>query len=432
MDFFIITYSFFIFASYMEQKDLLLKDLFARQRAGIKPGLDRTLKLLNFLGNPHNYLKTIHIAGTNGKGTTASLLASFFTEKGDNVGLYTSPHFVDFNERIRVNGAKIPDNYLIDKYNLLLDLINEIDATFFEITTAIAFDYFNQKSCDICIIETGMGGRFDSTNVINPIISIITSISFDHKDFLGDTLEQISYEKAGIIKNNTPVLLGNISESLEIVFENKAKEVNSKIFKLRQLNNFIKYENSEEFSNIYSINSKKFKSNLIGTHNLINLNLVANSLKIINLFNENTFINSVINLSKNTGYFGRLSVVRRNPFLILDSSHNKEALIYLSETIKTTLPKINIIYTGMNDKDNKENLSILKDICDKLILTKSSNPRNEEVETLNSIAKGLNFNNVVSYNNLNLCLENELSQNTLIVGSFFLISDVMKILNIKN
>ena len=161
---------------------------------------------------------------------------------------------------------------------------------------------------------------------------------------------------------------------------------------------------------------------------MINLN----SLKILNLFNENTFINSVINLSKNTGYFGRLSVVRRNPFLILDSSHNKEALNYLTETIKTTLPNINIIYTGMNDKDNKENLSILKDICNKLILTKSSNPRNEEIETLNSIANELNFNNIISYNNLNLCLENELSQNTLIVGSFFLISEVMKILNIKN
>ena len=210
----------------IEYKEII-NELFGRQRAGIKPGLERTLFLLEALANPHLDLQCIHIAGTNGKGTCSSLLASYYMELGSKVGLYTSPHLVEFNERIRINGVKIPSNYIVDIYLELKDKIDEIDATFFEITTVIAFKYFAENNCDICIIETGMGGRFDCTNVINPLISIITSISIDHKEFLGDSLEQIAFEKAGIIKENTPVILGNINRKLEYIFEDIDKDKSS-------------------------------------------------------------------------------------------------------------------------------------------------------------------------------------------------------------
>lgn len=413
----------------------IINELFGRQRAGIKPGLERTLFLLEALANPHLDLQCIHIAGTNGKGTCSSLLASYYMELGRKVGLYTSPHLVEFNERIRINGVKIPSKYLVDIYLELKDKIDEIDATFFEITTVIAFKYFAVNNCDICIIETGMGGRFDCTNVINPLISIITSISIDHKEFLGDSLEQIAFEKAGIIKENTPVILGNINRKLEYIFEDIAKNKNAEILKLNELNNKLNKINEKDFNSYFEINNNEIKCELFGKHNEINLNLIANVLIYLNEFKEDLFINSIIKLNINTGYFGRLSILKRNPYLILDTGHNKEALTYLVETIKlNTKNNFNIVYTGMFDKNNNENLAILKILTDKLYLTKSSNPRNAKINDLENIAKELGYNNIISIENLEECIVSVLKENsnTLIVGSFFLIGDVIKILKSKN
>ncbi len=183
--------------------------LYSLQKSGIKFGLENTKKLLEFLGNPQNSFKSIHIAGTNGKGSTSSLIASVLSKLNYRVGLYTSPHLVRFNERIRIDGNEIEDSYLVDKVILLKDLIEKIKPTFFEVTTAIAFKYFADSNIDYAVIETGLGGRLDSTNVIMPEISIITKIDIDHKDFLGETIEKIAYEKGGIIKPNIPVVVGN-------------------------------------------------------------------------------------------------------------------------------------------------------------------------------------------------------------------------------
>lgn len=427
--------------------NFIIKDLFNRQRAGIKPGLERTLTLLNKLNNPHEKLKSIHIAGTNGKGTISSLLASYYKELNLKVGLYTSPHLVKFNERIRIGNTQISNQYLINKYNQLIDIINQIDATFFEITTVIAFSYFAENNCDICIIETGMGGRYDSTNVLNPILSIITSISFDHKEYLGNTLELIAAEKAGIIKQNTPVFLVNINDDILNVFQKEAKSKNAKLINLKNSESkfsekIVKLISEENFKAKYQLNNIEFQTDLLGKHNTLNINSIANILKYIssemnskisNEFDEQKFISSIINLNKNTGYFGRMSIIKTNPYIILDTSHNEEALSYLIKIIKQhSNQKFNIIYTGMKDKENIQNLQIVKEITDKLILTKSSNPRNQELDILESNAKYLNYKEIETYQKLEECLDIELntSNNILIVGSFFLISDVMKILKI--
>ncbi len=413
---------------------LIINELFGRQRAGIKPGLERTLTLLEKLGSPHKNIKSIHIAGTNGKGTISSLFASYYQELNLKVGLYTSPHIIDFNERIRINGNQIPNEYIIEKYKFLLDEINNIDATFFEITTCIAFSYFAENNCDICIIETGMGGRFDSTNVVTPIMSVITSISYDHKEYLGDTIEEICSEKAGIVKENIPVYIGNVNPDLHYIIEKEAAKKKATVLKLTEQKEIIKKIEERNFIAKYESERNVFECNLLGLHNYINLNVVANILSKLRRYDDDVFIRAVKNLNRNTGYFGRMSIIKTNPYLILDTSHNQEALEYLVKLISNnTKNKFNVIFTSMKDKESAINLSILKGITNKLILTKSSNPRNEELKVLKNIAILQKYNEIVCYENISECLKNELNstEDILIVGSFFLISDVIKNLKLS-
>ena len=203
---------------------LILEDLFALQRLGIKVGLEHTERLLNSIGNPHSKLKCIHIAGTNGKGSTCAIINRILIEAGLTVGLYTSPHLVNFNERIQVNNKNISDHdiALFMKTNMVH--IKKNNTTFFETTTAMAFDYFHKKSVDIAVIETGLGGRLDSTNVISPLVCGITSISLDHSDILGDTIEKISKEKAGIIKEDTPVYIFEQSKNIIEIIKKKSDD----------------------------------------------------------------------------------------------------------------------------------------------------------------------------------------------------------------
>ena len=207
----------------------ILDKLFSLKRLGIKVGLDHTIQLLNRCGNPHNKLKTIHIAGTNGKGSTAAILQSILRTAGLKVGLYTSPHLVSFNERIRVNGSPISNDFIIDFMKKFNDDINEIESTFFETTTVLSLCYFYFKKVDVAIIETGLGGRLDSTNVLNPNLSIITSIDIDHQNILGNTIEEIANEKAGIIKKNTPLITFKQPKKILDILRNRAKTLNAKI-----------------------------------------------------------------------------------------------------------------------------------------------------------------------------------------------------------
>ena len=210
-----------------------LEKLFSLHQFGVKLGLDKPKKLFKHIGNPHNDLKCIHIAGSNAKGSVASFINSILIEDGFKVGLYTSPHFIKFNERIRINGEMIEDEYVIEFMNELNDYIDENEPTFFELTTAMAFKYFKDNKVDYAVIETGLGGRLDATNVIDPIATVITTISLEHTNILGNTLEQIAYEKGEIIKQDRKSVIGFLPNVAEKVIEKKAKSVNSELFRLK-------------------------------------------------------------------------------------------------------------------------------------------------------------------------------------------------------
>jgi len=236
-----------------------------------KPGLDNTMLLMTALDNPHNQYRTIHIAGTNGKGSVSHLLAAVLQQAGYKVGLYTSPHLVDFGERIRVNGEMIEQQYVINFVEKHKTLFTEIEPSFFEATMAMAFNYFADCKVDVAIIEVGLGGRLDSTNIISPEISIITNISFDHVDFLGNTLEKIAFEKAGIIKEETPVLIGEVLPTTRSVFENKAREMNASIYYAEDQFSvsFKKYENDKMC--VETTDNKSFIVGLNGLYQLKNI-----------------------------------------------------------------------------------------------------------------------------------------------------------------
>ena len=219
--------------------------------AAYKADLNNTIDILNYLNNPYKNFKTIHIAGTNGKGSVSHTIASIFQEAGYKTGLYTSPHLRDFRERIRINGEMIPENDVVSFINTHKKKLEELELSFFEMTVAMAFDYFNRENVDIAIIEVGMGGRLDSTNVINPELSVITNISLDHVKFLGDNEEKIAAEKAGIIKRNTAVVIGETQNECKNVFIEKANENNSPIYFADQIMDCKK-------ENLYSIDYQQF------------------------------------------------------------------------------------------------------------------------------------------------------------------------------
>ncbi|MDZ7623933.1 MAG: Mur ligase family protein [Ignavibacteriaceae bacterium] len=210
-----------------------LKKLFSLHTFGIKLGLENTIGFLEHLGNPQQALKTIHIAGSNGKGSTSSFIASILQEFGFKVGLYTSPHFVKFNERVVINGKQIEDEFVATFISDNEKYIDEHELTFFEVTTAMAFQYFKDMNTDYCVIETGLGGRLDSTNVLNPLAVVITSISLEHTNVLGDTIEQIASEKAAIIKNSSNVFTGILKKEAEVVVEQKCNETNSILYPMK-------------------------------------------------------------------------------------------------------------------------------------------------------------------------------------------------------
>ena len=374
--------------------DKLLKDLFSRQRLGIKPGLERTRDLLAETSNPHNNFKSIHIAGTNGKGHVCSILASVLTEAGYKVGLYTSPHLVRFNERIRINGKMISDDEILAIWKKLQKSSDSLEATFYEITTAMAFEYFSVQKVDIAIIETGLGGRLDSTNIINPICCGITSISLDHAEFLGDRIESVAKEKAGIIKPNVPCFVGNVSGEVKKVFDT---------FNVNYIPNYNDHKRS---------NKELAKSIL---------------KKIENKFNwsENNFKSGISNFLKNTGYYGRIEIFRESPKIILDTGHNPESFSALVKTIQTDYPdqKFDIVFTAMKDKNYSESMRILRPICNQLILIKTNQERNASVNDMAYVARELNINNkkITSFDKI-IHSEND----TIICGSFFLIGEFLE------
>lgn len=322
-----------------------------------KEGLQNTLALDKHFNHPHTNFKTIHIAGTNGKGSCSHSLASILQEAGYKVGLYTSPHLVDFRERIRVNGQCISKERVIKFVKDERKFFEPLHPSFFELTTALAFKYFDEQKVDIAIIEVGLGGRLDCTNIISPILSIITNISFDHTQFLGDTLAKIAGEKAGIIKKGVPVIIGEANEETRPVFQSKANEVNSDIVFAED--NAIVTSSSPivDGGRRYNLsNNSTLVGELSGDYQERNMNTIlcaCNILKQMNIIkNDDIIATGLTNICKNTGLLGRWQTIQNNPTVVCDTGHNVGGWNYLAPQIKRQqCNQLRIVFGMVDDKD---------------------------------------------------------------------------------
>jgi dihydrofolate synthase/folylpolyglutamate synthase len=333
-----------------------------------KEGLENIEALAEIAGNPQTKLKTIHVAGTNGKGSVSSLLSSFFQEAGFKTALFTSPHLVDFRERIKIDGQNIPEEKVIhffEKYQQKMDLI---EPSFFEITTILAFDYFVNEKVDIAIIETGLGGRLDATNIINPILSIITNISFDHTQILGNTLPKIAFEKAGIIKPGIPVLIGEADSKTLPVFQAIASQKNAPLFVADKIRlSVIDDTNPVETHISVKYHTKLLYEDLIlplqGSYQLKNLATYFHAIEILKSFfgfKKDYARAGVENVLKNTNILGRWQVIQDNPLIICDVAHNIGAFQYtIPQISKLTINQLHIILGFVDDKDLLPILNLL-------------------------------------------------------------------------
>ncbi|NNC50963.1 MAG: bifunctional folylpolyglutamate synthase/dihydrofolate synthase [Flaviramulus sp.] len=307
-------------------------------KAAYKKDLSNTLKLSENLGYPERNFNSIHVAGTNGKGSTSHMLASILQEAGYKVGLYTSPHLKDFRERIKINGKEVSKHFVIGfiKRNKVFFESNQL--SFFEMTVGMAFEYFSKQKVDIAIVEVGLGGRLDSTNIITPEVSVITNIGLDHTIFLGNTLEAIAKEKGGIIKPNIPVIIGESQPETEKVFKDLATKNNSKIiFADKKI-------------------TKTYKSDLLGNYQSKNIKTVLqtiNEMKQKRYSISNSSIEKgLLNVISNTGLLGRWQILRENPKVVCDTGHNREGLEYVMNQIaKEKFISLHIVFGVVNDKD---------------------------------------------------------------------------------
>ncbi len=373
-----------------------------------KPGLDNILELCMQLGNPHDKLKFIHVAGTNGKGSVSNMLASILTESGEKVGLFTSPHLFDFNERIRINGIPIEQQFVI-KFCEKVQSFKYENLSFFELTWGMALSYFQEKNCSIAVVETGLGGRLDATNIITPLLSIITNIGLDHTALLGNTRQQIAFEKAGIIKPGIPILIGENDIETFPVFEKIAREKKSKLSIAPPLSHFpttiIGYQ-KENFSIVKEA-----------------CNLLNGTLKI----SKYSITKGLANLKKNTGFFGRLEIISKSPLIIADCAHNTEGIKVLFESINPLIKgNLHCIYGTSADKDVAK-IAYLFPQNAQFYFTCFSNQRSMKLGQLQEMF-GNTFENAHFFENpiaaLKSAQESVSKEDTILIfGSFFLIHD---------
>ncbi|HAT62874.1 MAG TPA: dihydrofolate synthase [Prevotella sp.] len=322
-----------------------------------KEGLDNTHQLDEHFNHPHQLYKTIHVAGTNGKGSVSHTLASILQSQGLKVGLYTSPHLVDFRERIRINGKCISEKYVVDFVAQNRDFFEPLHPSFFELTTALAFKYFADQKVDIAVIEVGLGGRLDCTNIIKPAFSIITNISFDHTQFLGNTLAKIAAEKAGIIKPHVPVIIGETTPETKLVFKKKADEMHAPIIYAEELKEVTNFEmNSQGGIDYLTIGFGDLHGELSGEYQVKNTNTILCTADIMlrkGLIKDKKYVyEGLAHVCKNTGLMGRWQQLKDKPYTVCDTGHNVGGWIYLSEQIKEQQAKNKRIIFGMvDDKD---------------------------------------------------------------------------------
>jgi dihydrofolate synthase/folylpolyglutamate synthase len=335
--------------NYKETLDWMFNKLPLYQMQGAsayRKDITNTVLLANQIGNPEHYLKCIHVAGTNGKGSTSHLLASVLQEAGYKVGLYTSPHLKDYRERITINGKPISKKYVCDFINKNKSFFEANELSFFEMSVGLAFEYFVNEKTDINIIEVGMGGRLDSTNIIIPLISVITNIGLDHTQFLGNTLEAIAFEKAGIIKSNIPVVIGEYVAETRAVFLDKASNTNSEIYFASDLI------------------QDDYPSALLGDYQIHNKKTVLQTIKVLQekqllTISNNDIKKGFLNVIKNTNLQGRWQQLGENPKVICDTAHNAHGLsIVLNQLKKEQFEQLHIVLGVVNDKDLDEILPL--------------------------------------------------------------------------
>ena len=361
--------------------------IYQRHSGNVKLGLDRMQNILKSMGSPNKNLLGIHIAGTNGKGSTAAMCEALSIQYGMKTGLNTSPHLVDYRERIRLNGINIELEELISTYKKWESVLEENEASFFEITTAMAFDIFYANKLDNAIFEVGLGGRLDGTNPFASTVSVITTISFDHTKSLGDTIEKIAFEKAGIIKKNTPLILGNITEEAKKVIKKRASKFNAPILEYGRdfsISNIRVNELGTSFNyQSHELNLENITVNLLGKHQACNA-ATAISAFIMFLHKTNRKINEqkIYDALANVNWQGRMQIISQKPIVIIDGAHNEEGIRALRDNLTEIFPnkKIYFVLAILRDKNLG---NIIKNICSvsyKIYITKNKSARAAEIE----------------------------------------------------
>jgi len=405
--------------NYSETLDWMFSQLPMYQKQGAsayKEDLTNTILFANHLNNPEKEIKTIHVAGTNGKGSTSHFLASILQEAGYKTGLYTSPHLKDFRERIKINGEDISEDFVVDFITSNKSFFEENQLSFFEMTVGLAFDYFRQENVDIAIIEVGLGGRLDSTNIISPLLSVITNIGLDHIQFLGNTIEKIASEKAGIIKSKTPVVIGEYTLETKPVFENKAKDMQSEIFFASELI------------------QETYPSVLLGDYQIQNKKTVLQAIRVLQSQNkfqisEENIKDGFWNIVKNTGLQGRWQQLGSNPKIICDTAHNKHGLeIVMKQLQREEFDTLHVVLGVVNDKDLDDVLPLFP-INANYYFCKPNIPRGLEASILAEKATSFGLNGKV-FNSVTEAYEEakkNASENDFIYvgGSTFVVAEIL-------
>ena len=404
--------------AYTKTVEWMFQQLPMYQRVGaqaFKKDLSRTIKLAKHLGNPHQKFQSVHIAGTNGKGSTSHMLASVLQESGYKVGLYTSPHLKDFRERIKVNGKFIPKKNVVGFINENRDFLTENELSFFEMTVGMAFDHFAREKVDIAVIEVGLGGRLDSTNIITPEVSVITNIGLDHTAFLGDTLAKIASEKAGIIKDNIPVVIGEKQKETTDIFTEKAKQHNSEIYFAEDL----KFD--------------KYHTDLKGDYQNKNIKSVLGAVKVLREkgweIPEDGLRNGLNSVKLHTSLQGRWDILQEKPKVICDTAHNTEGLsLVFKQLKKEKFQHLHIVLGVVNDKDLDKILPLFSTSAI-YYFSKPDVPRGLETEILQQKAakfglEGSLFNSVSEA--YEAALETALDEDLVFVGgSTFTVAEII-------
>lgn len=415
--------------------------MFEKQgQSGYKEGLNTTILFDQHFNHPHQSYKTIHIGGTNGKGSCSHTIAAILQLLGYKVGLYTSPHLIDFKERIKVNGKPISEKYVVNFVEKEKSFYSSLNPSFFEITTAMAFKYFKDENVDIAIIEVGLGGRLDCTNIINPILSIITNISLDHTQLLGNSLCEIANEKAGIIKESTPVIIGENNELANNVFITKAHNCNSQIIFAEDNNEIYETTNTKNLLSYKTHSFGNITGELIGSYQEKNSNTILVAYKklfeLLNIDNlsieeHNSLLNKAfLNVTKITGLLGRWQIVKNNPLTICDTGHNIGAWKYISKQLASIkCNKLHIIMGMVDDKDYKAVIDLLPSNA-KYYFTHTEIKRCLDCSVLYTIAmeKGLNANKYesvkIAYSS---AVANADKEDVIFIGgSTYIVADFMK------